>query len=631
MNASLNDTLSVIRGLPVHVQARLQAGEVVDRPAAVVRELVDNALDAGAQQIRVELVDGGKQAIVVEDDGIGMSMDDVPRAIEKHATSKIAAFDDLESLSTMGFRGEALFAISHAARLTIHSRHRDDPGGRAIQIEAQRGEIGLISYPTRQPGTTMTVEDLFETMPARRRTLKGSAAEFNRCKEVLVKKAMTHPHIAWTLVRDDRVVLDAPPVDEPLERMAQLWPASVVDTFVPLATRVTWGEDVVELTGFAGKPALTHSTRLYIQQFINGRPVDCPPLTGAALRAYRGLLHDGRFPALVLFWKIPSHLVDVNVHPAKREVRLVEEGRFAGLVYRAIQQCLSQHDVTPSMPSQGFEPVAAPTPTSQRSSSWYGLLKPESQSSAHQPEPRPEWVGDESPSLPDPPSPQSEWVMPTSQPSRTAPQRPVIRLPESTHSQQAGETLSGIRVLGLAFDTFVVMEQGEELILMDQHAAHERLNYEKLKARATQLGLSVQALSLPAVESLSDDEASALDDFQDALKTLGFDARRLEGLQGEITAAPAFIDPGREWAVLRPVLQKLAEGEAVQPTDLVDQALIMKACRMSIKAGDPQGPEELAHLVDELRQFDNPFACPHGRPTALRISKVELERRFHRR
>ncbi|MEI6632522.1 MAG: DNA mismatch repair endonuclease MutL [Chlamydiota bacterium] len=577
-----------IRVLDDAVINKIAAGEVVERPASVVKELVENALDAGAAHVTVEIRGGGKALVRVCDDGCGMARDDALLALARHSTSKISGADDLFSIRTMGFRGEALPSIAAVSRIEIVTKEKGALSGTRFVVEGGRvGEARDIGAPD---GTEVVVRDLFFNTPARRKFLKTEATENSHIAASLMAEALARPGTGFTLVADGEEVLEAPPAASPRERIAALFGAELAKDLIPLAG----AGGCARVEGFISSPGVTRGNRTAQYFFVNGRPVQDRILSFALADASDGVLPARRHPVAFVFLEIEPHEVDVNVHPAKREVRFRSGGLVRDLVRNAASEAL-RGTARPAPPPGAF---------TYESRAREGVVE-RAPIAAETQEPLP-WEKGGDAAVGGAAGGHPGWEA----------------APGSAH---------GLRVVGQVKNLYVICEDADGLAVIDQHAAHERILFEKvMRCRGEGKG-ELQRLLIPAVVNLSAHERALAGEYLDALRSLGIgiepfgkDALKVD----QMPACLGALDPG---PLLHDVLAGLAaEGRSRAVREGVAAAVAVKVCRAAVKRRDHLRDEELRRLVDDLMSCETPFTCPHGRPTIIRMSATELDRKFKR-
>lgn len=594
-----------IRLLPETTANRIAAGEVVERPAAVVKELVENALDAGATRIAVTLEEGGIGRVVVEDDGSGMGAADLELAVERHATSKLPEEAMLFRIATLGFRGEALPSIGAVARLAITSRPH---GGDAHALVVEGGRKGLVMPAAGAPGTRIEVRDLFYAVPARRKFLKTPRAEADQAVEAVRRLALAWPEVGFQVTQDGREVLNLAPAARDA-RIAGLLGADFAAAALPVAAE---GGGLV-LSGLAAQPAYTRATGTEQHLVVNRRPVRDQLLRTALRVAYRDLIAAGRHPVAALFLDIPPEAVDVNVHPMKTDLRFRDEANVRGMLISALRRALS-----------AGAGVAAPAPAltvyAPRGGWSGGWRRPE-------PAPLPAGIGLAEMQLalaPAPALPAGNGTLPLGfAPPRHAP----------PPAERASEEHPLGRALAQLLDTYILAEAPDgALVLVDQHAAHERLTHEALHAQLVAGGVRAQPLLLPAVVDLPPADAARLLDFATELARLGLEIEGFGPGAVLVRALPALLGPADPAPLLRDLAEELAAfAETTALERRLDAAVARLACHGSVRAGRRLLPAEMDALLRQMEATPRAATCSHGRPTFLRLGPAELEKLFGRR
>ena len=572
----------MIRLLPEGLVNRIAAGEVVERPAAVVKELAENALDAGARRIAVRLEAGGTVLIEVADDGAGMAADQLGLAVLRHCTSKLTD-ETLVNISTLGFRGEALPSIGAAARLRLVSRQAGAENAHAIQVEG--GVVGPVMPAAGGPGTVATVRDLFYATPARRKFLKAARTEADHAGAALRRLALAAPSVAFRLESDGRVVFDLP-VQSPAERVVALLGTAAETLLVLDETR----EDL-RLTGFAAPATESRATTVGQSLVVNGRPVTDRVLATALRVAYRDVMAVGRHPVAALCLSVPAESVDVNVHPAKTELRFRDPEAVRSLIIGGLRRALAQGATAPGLARPVFQSMARPA-----------LRLVASQTR---------------------PSGFAEATLPMS----FGPAVRALSVPEPRPEHPLGAPL------GQVFDTYVLAVASDgSLVLVDQHAAHERLTHEALRTQHEAGGVSRQALLLPAVVDLPAAACVILLEAATALSALGLDIEPFGAGAVLVRAMPAALGAPDPAPLLRDLADELAEhGEATALATKIDAVLARLACHGSIRAGRRLQPAEMDALLRQMEATPRAATCSHGRPTVMKLTKAEIERLFGRR
>lgn len=577
-----------IRILPPEVASQIAAGEVIERPVSVVKELVENALDAGAHQVRVRLLQAGRRLIEVADDGCGIPAEELPLAVQRHATSKISRAEDLYNIHTLGFRGEALASIAAVSHLTITSRTTASEHGTCIRLEGGR-LLGIESVGA-PPGTLVRVEHLFYNLPARLKFLKTDLTERRAVDVLLSRYALAYPQVRFTLQEGENVLLQTAGDGDRRAVLAALYG---VETARPLI-EVDAEEGELRLSGFISPPSLTRSNRREITFFVNGRWIQDVPLVTALLQAYHTLLMVGRYPLAVLFLEVPPQEVDVNVHPAKAEVRFRNADRIFSFVQRAVRRGLLAGATLPELSSQ-LEPLIPSQATS---------FPPEWEI-AHQ----------ELPS------------QPLSSPSATAPHPGE----PSSHPLPSFSRLPLLRLIGQVANTYLIAEGPDGLYLIDQHAAHERILFEKLLAQLHEKRLNSQVLLTPVTVTLPPHQATLLETQLPYLEHFGFEVASFGPHTFQVRAIPTLFSGADAAAAIRALVEDFEEDET--PLQQEQEArLAARVCkRLAVRAGQVLSPAEQRALLEDLEHCQSPRTCPHGRPTMIHLSVDLLERQFGRK
>jgi DNA mismatch repair protein MutL len=579
--------VSTVERLPDDLVNKIAAGEVVERPASVVKELVENALDAGARSVHVEIEDGGVRLVRVRDDGHGMSRADAEMALERHATSKLHAFEDLQSIATHGFRGEALPSIAAVSDLVLRTREEASTAGTEVAVaHGRRLHVRDAGHPR---GTTVEVRDLFGAVPARRKFLRAASTEAAHVAETLTLLALARPGTGFSLKSGGRTLVETPPVDGLAARLFQLFGARLVEDVVPVEGGTEWAA----VRGFVSRPDRPRPARANLRLFVNGRPVRDRALSKAVLEAYRSAGGGDRGFEAFLFVEVPAHMVDVNVHPAKTEVKFADGRTVFVAVERAVRAALSE-GVREAPPAVLGGAVAA-----RAEGAVTAFLE-----RGGDPRARPLW---------DHPGSGASLA---SEGSAVA---PPLEAPAPL-------------VLGQHRLVYIVASDGDELLLVDQHTAHERVRFERLQERASRHAVESQGLLEPLVVDLPPDLRPVLDAHREALRELGYDVEPFGGGATRLRAVPAILgsrDPGPSLErVLRDLKEREAADWAVAGTR--DRLAATLACHSAVRAGQPLNVEQMSSIVRDVLRTAHPTLCPHGRPTIVRVPREELSRWFGR-
>ena len=657
-----------IKLLPDHVANQIAAGEVVERPASVVKELVENALDAGATRVTVEIQAGGRSLVRVTDDGTGMSRDDALLCLERHATSKIQKAGDLAAIATMGFRGEALPSIASVSRFTLTTREQDSDSPEGTRIVINGGKMVEVKAAGSAPGTSVEARQIFFNLPARRKFLRTEETEAAHIQHYLTLAALAFPEVAFTFIKDGRNVWQLPTVKsgtEPAERLAglreRLRAVLGEEKLLPVDFSVALANDspVEELEsfesanpagaadfglktqdsrltvwGFIGAPGVSRSTRQDQHTFVNRRPVENRGLNFALLEGYHTALMKGRYPVGCLFLEIDPAAVDVNIHPSKREVKFHREGEVRKLVAQAVRETLLAYHSA----AQSKEHLQSPTPTTRPVIAASAGAKPHEpvelpnfappserpEIFPTKPEQRPLKMGFAAPAPPPPPlthhAPRTTPTAdtPTSALRPPTPPVPLLNVP--------------LRLVGVIGRLYAVLESDRGLVLLDQHAAHERILFEQMLERLERSAQAPsQKLLLPETIELSPRDAQFLRGQLPTLTKLGVGLNEFGERTFLLDALPPFVKVGDARRFALDLVDELkAAGQEVNSARLGEHVVIKTVCRHAVKANDPLAGRELENLVEDLRRCAMPYTCPHGRPTLIEMNYRELERKFGR-
>ncbi len=602
-----------IRLLPEQVANQIAAGEVVERPASVVKELVENALDANATRIEIEIRLGGKSSIRITDNGYGMSRDDALLALERHATSKITRAEDLMAIATFGFRGEALPSIAAVSRFRLVTRETDALAGSEIEISG--GKIQNVRDVGCPPGTTIEVRNLFFNLPARKKFLRSDQTELAHLHHVCLLQALSRPQVAFRFVDDARVVFDLAPATNLRGRLRELYSADFVADLLPL----DYQSDTLRVSGFVGRAGVSRANRSDQHVFVNDRPVESRGINFALMEGYHTALMKGRYPVAFLFLEIDPGEVDVNVHPAKREVRFRDE--------RGVREAVSSAVRTALQSTKHQAPNPRETPNIKSQTSIATLQQP----TEHNIFPSLRSVAQSVPDAQTPlpirsPSEESQKSMPAAADLVGTPSPSSILHPRSPVPQ------SPFRILGVLSDLYVLMEGDDGLVLMDQHAAHERVLFEQMLTQLEQGNAPSQRLLLPQTITLEPKDAVFLREHLDVFERFGFTLADFGKETVLIESVPPYFGQADMRRTLIEAIDRLrVSGRAVGSQRLHEEAIATTVCRHAVKARDPLKTAELERLLVDLLTCDLPYTCPHGRPTMIHISHTELEKKFGRK
>jgi len=607
--------------LPDDLVNKIAAGEVVERPASVVKELVENSIDAYAKNILVEIKAGGVKHIRVLDDGVGMSADDAKLALSRHATSKIKSVDDLYKIETLGFRGEALPSIASVCFLELVTKTRGSLAGTSLKVEA--GEIKKKKEIGAPQGTSITIRELFYNTPARRKFLKSKITETKHIIDLVTAYALAYPEISFRLRSDDRELFNIEKRAFLFERIEDLWGKDFLSRLVQIKEET---QDP-QITGFLGKPEIAKSNRAEIHLYVNKRPVVSRFLNHAIRTGYGELLPQGKFPIAFVFLEIDPEKIDVNVHPTKREIKFSQEHQIYNLMHYAAKKSLGTSQAAPSLvPRGGFfkTPEKEAMPEVRSKAETQMIPEKEAQPAQREIE---EFSRKEKGLTPEQERILSEIYSKPSPNKENITKRGVVKPPEITQER---------RNFWQVFDSYIITQDKEELVIMDQHAAHERILYEEAYANLTRSRATSQQLLFPTVVELSPSEYFVLENNLDLFSKLGFEIKPFGGKSVMINAVPSLLKNKSESVFLKEVLADFEEKLKVQIEDS-DPLFRMKsiaqsfACKAAIKAGERLGLDDMSSLYRSLFATQNPFSCPHGRPTLIRFPLKELDKRFKKK
>ncbi len=630
-----------IQQLPQSVVNKIAAGEVVERPASVVKELMENAVDAGATRIDVTVEAGGVELVRVVDNGCGIPAEDLPLAVASHATSKIASADDLFRVGTLGFRGEALASIAEVSRLILRSRTAESPSGAEISVAG--GEISPVTPCGCPVGTSVEVRNLFFNTPVRRKFLRSTQTELGHVSEAFVRMALAAPQVHFTLRHHDRPVFELSGSEGWLERIARVFGRQLAESLIWVESR----DGPVRLSGYVAHPSQSRSNNRMQYLFLNGRSIRDRSLQHALGEAYRGLLMTGRFPIAVLSLEMPPELVDVNVHPTKLEVRFQDASRLYSQLLSTLRTKFLGTDLTTRVQTPAEDaPGSAHDEREEvrlrqqlvdwaqgKAASWNAATESGASGDAARAGSAGGQLGAAAPRRPLELTPLNRGLAPGSDRSPQA-------LTHAPHERGGPSGLSAAdpqarpaqppRALQI-HNRYLVAESAEGVLVIDQHALHERILYEQLRERVAAGPVESQALLVPEPVDLTPGEAAAALQHHELLAQLGI---KIEPFGGEtilIQGYPAMLANLNPQEVLRGVLEPLLTGgKTPDRRDLLDALLHTIACKAAIKAGDRLAPEEIEALLEQQHVIDDPHHCPHGRPAAIVFTREELDRQFKR-
>lgn len=614
--------MSKIRVLPENISNRIAAGEVIERPASVVKELVENAIDAGACSIKVEVEHCGIKLIRVSDDGSGMDGDDALLSLEQHATSKISKEKDIEQITSLGFRGEALPSIAAISRFRLKTRTREQLEGTEVIVDGGRF---ISAIPTGcAPGTEITVRDIFYNTPARKKFLKSDATEEKHIQETLYMLALPYPGITFSLRIDGREIFSSPAADTLQPRLNCFFGKSYVSSLLP----VGFASDECRVSGYVAMHGFARNSRREQRTFVNGRGVEAMAIYHGIRDGYGSLIEKGRFPPAVIFIAVPPDSIDVNVHPAKREVRFRHERKLTADIAEAIRIALRQ-SARPSVTISSEISLKGVLDSINVNYAVNQSVAPElgiTTDNELQVEPEINVIGRGFPTKVYYPRISNQSTAESSQTVKTTPEK--IITDENEHLELPGS--GAMKVIGVLDDTYILAADNSGLMIIDQHAAHERVMFERL-IKGISHDNPAQRLLLPINLELSKAEASFITKNYEIFKTAGFEIETLSGNSVIVCSIPAaFRQENIEGMILEIIAELTGDGgNSAGKTKL--EALAGAACKAAVKAHDRLNMTEAIELIRQMAKCDMPFSCPHGRPTIINISINELEKRFGRK
>ncbi len=602
-----------IRQLPPLVVNKIAAGEVIERPASVLKELLENSLDAGARRIDVDVEQGGVELIRVADDGCGIHADDLPLAFASHATSKLHDADDLFRVRTLGFRGEALASVGGVAQVSLQSRPPDETCG--AEIACNGGELGAVRPWNGSPGTRIEVKHLFFNTPVRRKFLRTTATEMGHLSEAFTRLVLAHgrsagaaPHL--TLRHNNKPVHDLPPSMTLLDRVGAFFGLEVSGALYAVDCR----KGDARLSGYVADPSCERGTAKMQYLFVNGRWVRDRTIAHAVQEAYRGLLMTGRYAVAFLFIDLPPDLVDVNVHPTKSEVRFRDSQAVYHLVFSTVRERLGAENLTARLQAPS---TIRPTSAEQWALSPQPLPEPRL--------PLPPYGGPPTPSAP----------APTASPAAQAPSPGDVMAPtpSAPHYPEFPQNLPspGPNKVIQLYDAYLVMETEKGMLVIDQHALHERILFDQLKRRLQSGRLETQRLLIPEPVELTAEQAARTLEHREALAELGLGVEDFGGGTLLVTTVPTLLSRRSPQSILTAVVDHLSAKDRPPTREaLFNDLLSLMACHAAVRAGDRLTPEQIAALVEQRALADDVHHCPHGRPTSLLFSRHDLDRQFRR-
>ncbi len=587
-----------IRVLPESLANKIAAGEVIQRPESVVKELLENSLDAGARRITLIIREGGKKQVQVIDDGSGMDEQDACASFLRHATSKIADYEDLEEIRTYGFRGEALASIAAVSRVTMKTRRSGEELAVVVQVDG--GSSPRVTREAREIGTTVLVNNLFYNVPARRKFLKSESTEFRHVHDAVQRVALSHPELALQFISDDEIILDLKPGGTQ-ERVVDLFGERITDGLIPFEER----SEVISLSGYIGKPAFGQKTRALQFLFLNRRFILNRNINHAVYSAYEHLLTKGTFPFFIVYLDIDPHRVDVNVHPSKLEAKFEDEQTIYRFVSTVVRKVLSSQEFIPALSTGEGRPGEAfiDLQFTRRQHSWpeQDRTSPFKQAEMH---------------LPPAAAPGGEEIA-----------RQLLLRPQE--EREPGDA-SQYTVIWQLHNKYILVPIEQGLMVVDQHVAHERILYEKMLARFNGPASQPQQVLFPHTIELSSGDYAMLTELEPHLAVLGFVIKPFGKNTIVVEGVPSDLRSEFTSSLLTDLLALYREYHQEAPLETRDNLAKSFSCKAAIKAGDRLSEQEMRVLLDQLFRTSMPYVCPHGRPVVLRISLDEFDRRFGR-
>ena len=658
-----------IKVLPDNLANQIAAGEVVERPASVIKELIENSIDAGASRVQVDIELGGRRLMRVSDDGEGMLRDDAVIAFERHATSKIRTLEDLGAIGTLGFRGEALASIASVAKVELVTKIESEIAATRVLIEG--GRLVDVKDAARNTGTTVSVRDLFFNTPARRKFMRSEATENYHLTSIVTHYALAHPEIAFTLTNNGRETLRVSPAKDLRERAFQIFGGGLLESLLPVAGG---REFIAKVSGFVSAPRERRTTRDAQYFFVNQRFVRDKTIASGLIEGYRSVLPHGVYPVAFLFLDVPFEEIDVNVHPAKTEVRFRRNEAVKDVIAEAVKNALAQAGIVAAENIPGmadtFEPQATPSttlavpnleqpridfqPSDQGSDPNFAAFATETSfasasaggvNSEILPSDRPQRItGDSAISADFEFTALSRAVQhePDGEVQRTdaigplfdvSPILPPVNSAEHLVKRADIGTVSGVSIRPIAqlHDSFIIAVDDEGLLLVDQHVAHERILFDKYRKKETNRQIESQNLLLPETLDLTPAQAEAFRLIEDELSALGFGVMRLSGRTVAIKSIPTDLPPAETRNLFAEILDGVElEKRGNAKSTLRDDIAASLACKAAVKINMKLAPEKMQWLIDRLLLTSSPTTCPHGRPVILRLTMKDIERGFHR-
>lgn len=591
----------MIQILEKHVSDKIAAGEVVERPLSIIKELLENSIDAGADSLVVEIKQGGKQYIRVTDNGSGINSNEIELAFTRHGTSKIVSEEDLTAIGTLGFRGEALSSIAAVSRVEIISKTKDSPYGSKVKI--QGGTVTSVEPVGCGEGATIIVNDLFYNTPARLKFLKSDAAESTPIIEFVSQLALAYPHIKIRMINNDKMVFSSTGTGERLQTLALIYGKEVSENLMP----IKYQDDSVSIEGYISNLNTSRPNRRYHIYFVNGRVVENKTIQEALTKAYEDKLITGRYPLAFIFLKVPAEEIDVNIHPNKLQVKFQKEEEVYNGVISSVNQTLKTIEAVPQVLTQSLRPSAISLPAEI-------TIKKEEQTSIREFLAKARQVS------------QEENLNKINE-AETISKSRYLEKPESYIKEKP--KIPELTVIGSVFASYILANDDEYLYLIDQHAAHERIFYEELMAKYHEGEVHQQLLLTPFILDYPRALVDLSQQIRQELHNLGFEIEEFGNNSYLVKSIPITLSLKEAEAFIREYLDTLVPGVNYKNQEDKER-IIMKACKSAVKAKDSLEAEEVEALLMDLEKCENPFNCPHGRPVFVKLSVYDIERMFKR-
>ena len=616
--------MGVINQLSLEISNKIAAGEVVERPASVVKELVENAIDAGATAVSVELEKGGISFLRVTDNGSGMAREDATLCFSRHATSKIKTAEDLDAIFTLGFRGEALSSIGAVSKIELFTKRKEDASATKVVFEG--GQILSVEDAGAADGTSIIVKDLFYNTPARMKFLKKDVTEGGYVADIMLRFILAHPEISFRFIRDGKEVYSTSGDGNLKNALYSVYGREYAKAVIDLDLEM----NNIHITGVAGKSETARPNRAYQSFFVNGRYIKSPAITRAVEEAYKNQIMIGKFPMAVIKIEINPSQIDINVHPTKMEVKFSDEGAIYRAVYHAVKNALYSTVEYPEIevrqrPMETF--TFAPTPERKQTAETFRSVSPNLHYAPKMDESKQcevlfDIMKDDAEKLRD------IKVEPVVKEEREPFGHTFMEVEDSAPEKQSFlPEIRSYRIIGQLFKTYILVEEGDDFLIIDQHAAHERIKFEELKKSLKERKVSSQYLAIPIPVELSDAEKEAYTEHKDEISALGFEA---DTDTSAITAVPSAEGADELSSAFLELLSAFAENRQERIDSKKERLLYTIACKAAIKANSYRSSEELAALVESVFELDNINTCPHGRPIVIKMTKKEIEKEFGR-